>query len=107
MEPWCGELRFGKLTSRNNSATLRVEHHQLVLDAPMESHFVVLKEKVTEIRPARARFWRWSWVLKRSIVLIHTAPNVPSTLVFHAKTLNTNQMLNLLKGSGYCVAFEN
>jgi hypothetical protein len=92
---------MGRLMSRNNSATPQIEQERLVLDAPMGYHFVLPRENIAKITSAEVRFWRWSWILKRSIVLVHAAPNVPNALVFHAKSLETEQMLSQLEGYEY------
>ena len=106
MEAWRGELRMGKLMTKNNSATLRVEQDQLVLEAPMGYRYVLPKDQIAEVRSARAKFWKWSWILKRSIVLMHFAPEVPDTLVFHAKSIGTDQMLDRLQEFGYGIRRE-
>ncbi len=100
---WRGDMHMDRLITKNNSATLRVEAGQLVLDGPRGRHFVLPREEVTEVRQAVARFWRWSWPVSNGIRICHSVSGVPEKLVFRSRDASAGQMLEKLKALEYSV----
>ena len=94
---------MGRLVTKNNSATLRVEASQLVLDAPLGHHFVLPRAEVTEVRQAIGKFWKWSWPLPNGIRIHHSVPGVPEKLVFRSRHTSAEDMLKKLSAFQYCV----
>ena len=101
---WQGDLHMGRLVTRNNSATLRVEANQLVLDGPLGYHFVLPRVEVTEIRQAIGKFWKWSWPLRNGIRIYHSVSGLPEKLVFRSRRhTSAEDMLKKLKALEYRV----
>ncbi len=100
---WRGDMHMGRLETENNSATLLVEASCLTLDGPRGYHLVLPKEKITGIRQAIGKFWKWSWLLKKGIRIYHTVSGLPEKLVFRSAHISAEHMLKQLKSLEYHV----
>ncbi len=104
MTSWPGDIIAGKFQTMNWSAELQATKDHIVLIGPMDMRFQVPANNVKEIRIGVGRFWFFSWVMKKTIRIVHSEPGIASVLAFRLRRAKATEIVNELKTLGYNVA---
>jgi len=100
---WPGDIIAGKIQTENWSAELQASREWLILIGPMGMRYQLPAKSVKEIRIGVGRFLFFSWLMKKTIRIVHSEPGIASVLAFRARKAKASAMISELKALGFNV----
>ena len=100
---WSGDIIAGKTQTENWSAELQASRDRLVLIGPMGIRYELPAKSVKEIRIDVGRFLFLSWLMKKTIRIVHSEPGIAATLAFRARKARASEIVNELQALGFNV----
>lgn len=103
MASWPGDIIAGKLQTFNWSAKLEATSDLLVLKGPRGIRYELPSKSVKGIRIAVGRFLFISWIMKKTIRIVHSDSEIPEVLAFRSRRTRASEIVSQLEALGYNV----
>ena len=103
MVSWPGDIIAGKLQTFNWSAKLEVTIERLVLKGPRGVRYELPLKSVKGIKIAVGRFLFFSWIMKKTIRIMHSESEIPEVLAFRSRRARASEIVSQLQALGYNV----
>lgn len=100
---WPGDIIAGKIQTENWSAELQATRERLVLIGPRGMRYQLPAKSVKEIRIGVGRFLFFSWIMKRTIRIVHSEPEIAAMLAFRARRAQASEIVSELQALGFNV----
>ncbi len=98
---WRGDIIAGGIQTKNWSAELQATREQLVLIGPRGMRYQLQAKNVEEIRIGVGRFLFYSWVMKKTIRIVHSAPGIAAVLAFRSRRAKASEIVSELQALGF------
>ena len=103
MASWRGDIIAGKLQTFNWSAKLEATSERLVLEGPRGVRYELPFRSVKGIRIGVGRFLFLSWVMKKTVRIVHSESDIPEVLAFRSRRDRASDIVRQLQALGYSV----
>ena len=101
MASWPGDIIAGKLQTFNWSAKLEATTERLVLRGPRGVRYELPFKSVKGIKIAVGRFLFFSWIMKKTIRIVHSESEIPEVLAFRSRRVRALEIVSQLEAFGY------
>ena len=100
---WPGDIIAGRIQTENWSAELQASRERLVLTGPRGIRYELPAKSVKEIRIGVGRFLFFSWLMKKTIRIMHSEPGIATVLAFRARKAKASEIVSELQTLGFNV----